>query len=315
MKILYLDQNKWIELARAQKAPDNYPEQYAVLATLVAEANAGRLVVPLTETNQYETQKIDLKERREHLAWVQATLSQGKVFRGRHKRLEVEIIDLLRARCNLDPISREPYWFLSDVFFESAAEIGDERIPQASERVLAAIRSNPPLALFEYLTGLPDDMRKTAVAKFSEDAEKLRQAIEAKRASDAPHSESLRRRLSSARLMINEIDLISSLVQKANLPAADMATFMQKHARSIINDAPTYFIEREIGLRIEQQDRPIEENDFRDMQTFCAVVAYADIVIAENMFSNLAIQAGLHKKYGTRIKTKLSELPAFLKAE
>jgi len=173
MTILYLDQNKWIELARAQKAPDDYPEHYAILAMLVAEANAGRLVVPLTEANQYETQKIGSKERREHLAWVQATLSQGKVFRGRHKRLEVEVIDLLRARCHLEPISRDPYWFISNVFFESTAEIGDTRIPQAPERVLAAIRSNPALALFEYLTGLPDDTRKTAVATFSEGAEKL----------------------------------------------------------------------------------------------------------------------------------------------
>jgi hypothetical protein len=48
---------------------------------LVEESNAGRLLVPLTATNLYETHKIDIQERREHLAWVQATLSQGMVFR------------------------------------------------------------------------------------------------------------------------------------------------------------------------------------------------------------------------------------------
>lgn len=73
MKILYLDQNEWIELARAQKAPDDYPEQHAVLATLVAEANAGRLVVPLTQTNQYETQKIVAENMFSNLA-IQAGL-------------------------------------------------------------------------------------------------------------------------------------------------------------------------------------------------------------------------------------------------
>lgn len=71
-------------------------------------------------------------------------------------------------------------------------------------------------------------------------------------------------------------------------------------------------IEREIGLRIEQQDRPIEENDFRDMQTFCAVVAYADLVVAENMFSNLAMQAGLNKKFDTHITTRLADIPSAL---
>jgi hypothetical protein len=315
VRILYLDQNKWIELARAQKAPDDYPEQLAVLETLVTEVNAGRLVVPLTATNQYETQKIDIKERREHLAWVQSTLSQGMVFRGRYKRLEVEIVDLLRARYGLEPLSREPHWFLSDVFFEATAEIGDTRLPQASERVLAAIRSNPPRFLFDYLTGLPEDIRKSAVATFSEGAEKLRQTIEIKRSDDLAVTEAMRRRLSSARLMTNEIDLVLSFVRMARLPDTDEGAVMQKHARSIIDDCPTYFIEREVGLRIEQQNRPIEVNDFRDMQAFCAVAAYADIVVAENLFSNLAIQSGLAKKFGTQIKTKLSEVLAALRAE
>ena len=64
---------------------------------------------------------------------------------------------------------------------------------------------------------------------------------------------------------------------------------MRKNAHKVINDSPTYYIEREIALRLEaQQNRPIEKNDFRDMQTFCAVVAYADVVVAENQFANLA---------------------------
>jgi hypothetical protein len=49
------------------------------------------------------------------------------------------------------------------------------------------------------------------------------------------------------------------------------------------------------------------------MQTFCAVVAYADIIVAENMFSNLAIQSGLHKKYDTIIMTKLTGVPNALR--
>ena len=40
---------------------------------------------------------------------------------------------------------------------------------------------------------------------------------------------------------------------------------------------------------------------------------YADFVVAENMFSNLAVQSGLHKKYGTRITTKLADVPEALR--
>ena len=74
-----------------------------------------------------------------------------------------------------------------------------------------------------------------------------------------------------------------------------------------------FFIERKIALRLEAQSPPIEENDLRDMQTFCAVVAYADIVVAKNLFSNLAIQAGLQKKFETIVTTDLLTLPEQLK--
>ena len=135
-KILYLDQNKWIELAQGQKSATDFPVQREVLAILVEESNAGRLIVPLTATNLYETHKINIRERRDHLAWFQSTLSQGMVFRGRYKRLEVEIVDHLRAGSGLEPLPREPRWFLSNVLFESTAEIGDNRLPQPSERFL-----------------------------------------------------------------------------------------------------------------------------------------------------------------------------------
>jgi hypothetical protein len=307
-KILYLDQNKWIQLARGQKSPTDHPAESSVLGFLVEQANAGRLIVPLTATNLYETHKINIKERRDHLAWVQSTLSQGMVFRGRYKRLEVEIIHHLRAGHGLERLPLETHWFLSNVFFECVAEIGDARIPQPSARVLEIIRTNPPRFMFEYLTELPEDIRTSAISKLSKGSEMLRQAIEEKRVQDAAEPLSMRRRLAGARLIINELNLVLSFIRMADLPDVDENAVLQKFARSIVNECPTYFVEREIGLRVEAQDRPIEENDFRDMQAFCAVVAYADILVAENMFSNVAVQAGLPKKYGTRVLTRLTDL-------
>jgi hypothetical protein len=48
------------------------------------------------------------------------------------------------------------------------------------------------------------------------------------------------------------------------------------------------------------------------MQSFCAVVAYADIVVAENQFSSLTKQGGLDKKYKTIVSTDLLALPELL---
>lgn len=76
-----------------------------------------------------------------------------------------------------------------------------------------------------------------------------------------------------------------------------------------MNETPTFFIERELALRLEQQhNRPLQENDFRDMQSFCAVVAYSDVVVAENQFTSLARQAGLDAKYSTTLTTSFAEM-------
>ncbi len=309
MQIVYLDQNKWIDLSRAVKYPAEYPELRKVLEVLVEEAKAGRIAVPLTQTNIYETHKINDPERRHDLAYVQATLSQGRVFRGRHKRLETEVHAVLRGAYGLETADHPPHWFLSKVFFEATLEWKDPRLVPISERVMEAIQKEPARHLFEYLMLTPEDVRVTAVATFTEGSDKLRQQIEARRARDANESLSMRRRIHSATLMVDELDLILGFVRSAGLPEQNETEILRKACRKIINDTPTFFIEREIALRLEAQTRPIEENDLRDMQTFCAVVAYADIVVAENLFSNLATQAGLHKKFETVVTTNLRALP------
>jgi hypothetical protein len=106
--------------------------------------------------------------------------------------------------------------------------------------------------------------------------------------------------------------LISGFISRAGLPTTNENEVLRKCARKLIAESPSYLIERELTLKLEAQSREIEENDFRDMQAFCAVIAYADIVVAENHFSNLAQQAGLDKMFKTRITTRLAALPGEL---
>lgn len=314
MRIIYLDQNKWIDLCRAVYRPAEYPRLRVVLELLCQKAKSRQIAVPLASANIYETHKISNPKRRYKLAYVQSTLSQGVVFRGRHKRLEVEVTDVLRKTYGLNVIQREKYWFLSNIFFESTLESSDPRHRRFfSERVLNAIRTDPPRFLFDYLTSTPDDIRTVAVSNFSKGAERLRQQVEERRSRDANESWSMRRRIQGAMLIINELDLILGFARRAGLPEFDENNVLRDNARKIINNSPTYFIEREIALRLEAQSRPIEENDFRDMQSFCAVTAYADVVVAENQFANLAKQSGLDRKYETQILTDLHDIVEYLR--
>ena len=70
---------------------------------------------------------------------------------------------------------------------------------------MEAIQREPPRYLFEYLMLTPDDVRVTAVARFTEGSDKLRQQIEARRARDANESLSMCRRIHSATVMVDEL--------------------------------------------------------------------------------------------------------------
>ncbi len=311
-RIIYLDQNKWIDLARAVKYPDEKPEMRSVLEWLIEELKAGRILVPLTASNIFETHKINMAERRFDLAHTQATMSAGLVFRGRYKRLEVELIDALRAIYAMPARVCEPTWFLSNVFFEAYLEWGDPRFGDAvSKPVLEYIRANPQAMLFDFLMEDPGGVRRAAVAQFTQGSVELAERIEERRKRDKTESKEMRRNLLNAMLMINEMDHIMACIALAGISDKPAFDIMRDNAHALMDQTPTYYIEREMAVRIEEQhNRPIKENDFRDMQSFCAVVAYADIVVAENMFSSLARQAKLDKKFNTRIITSLLELKA-----
>ena len=306
-KVVYLDQNKWIDLARAVKYPEEKPEMRAVLEWLIEKLKAGRVVLPLTATNIFETHKINNIERRLNLAHIQATMSAGLVFRGRYKRLEVELADVIRTEYGMPTPEREANWFLSKVFFESFLEWGDPRLGDAvSKPILELVRANPQEMLFDFLMEQPDDIRRAAVVQFTQGSKELAERIEVRRKRDKNESKETRRNLQNAMLMINEMDQILTWVGLVDIPDKAAFEIMRDNAHAIVEQTPTYYIEREMVLLLEDQhNRPIKENDFRDMQTFCAVVAHADVIVAENMFSSLARQAKLDQKYSTVITTSI----------
>lgn len=309
-RIVYLDQNKWIALARAAKYPRESLENRAVLEFLCSDIEAGRIILPLTATNVYETHKINSFERRFDLAYCQVALSEGMVFRGRYKRLEFEVTDAVRRAYGLPCAQREENWFLSNIFYESTAEWNDPRLgPAVSQKLVNLVRDDPKGFLFRFWMETPEEVRKAAVRKYSEGSDTLQKQIEERRRRHATESKPMRRNIHSAMLMINELDLIQSFVERAGVPDLETRDILSKHAPKIIDDTPTYHIERELALRLEaQENRPIKQNDLRDMQSFTAVIAYADIVVAENQFSSLARQAGLDRHFNTLITSDLSEL-------
>lgn len=311
--IVYLDQNKWIDLARAAVSPAEHPELRKVLECLCDKASRAEVRLPLTWANTLETHKINRLEQRFHLAYTQVTLSEAWVFRGRTRRLDVEIARVLARTYGLEWVDPEPGWFLSNTFFEAAAEASDERLGLAKyPKAQAWITANPKEALFSYLMETPEEVRKEAIRRFTVGCEALRADIEGRRAKHKTESVSMRRRIYSVITAMETQDQIIAIATRMGLDWKSLADKGGAALRAVIRETPALHIEREISLRLEAQERLIELNDMRDMQAFCTVLPYADIVVAEQQFTSLARQAGLPAHYGVRLETDIRALPDLL---
>lgn len=308
-RILFLDQNAWIALAQGSWDRTAYPRQHAALTVLAKAMQAGRIIVPLSFANIYETHKINDPVRRGHLARVQVTISRGLVFRSRRHIFERLLVRHLSDRLGRETEPLASDWFLSPFFFEAAGDYSPATFGfEITARVLDFVRRNPQIALFDYLSASDEAVRLEAVRRYSAGSAGLLTAIEARRKLAAREGFALRRRAYSARLLIDEMDFILNVAREINpqwLTVRDLGASLIK---SVINDIPIMNVERELAVRLEDQTRAISENDLRDMMSFSVTLPLSDIVVAEKLFVAMARQAGLGEKYRTTLLTDIGDL-------
>jgi hypothetical protein len=308
-KILYLDQNAWIALARGAWDKNEHPREHAALTIVVEAMEAGHIVTPLSFTNQYETMKVDVPVRRAHLAHVQVTISSGKVLRGRRRILEVMLLRHLAETTGILAPTLSDEWFLSDLWFETVADHAAGSFEDLmSPAVLDYIRRNPQDTLFQYLVGDEARVRKEAVRRYSADSQTLLARMAARRQRIASESFALRLRAYSAQMLLDEIDYILALGRQHGLPWKDVRDIGAKLGKSLVTEVPIMNVERQLAVRLEDQSRATTENDLRDMAAFITTLPLVDIIVAEKQFVNLSRQAKLDAQYGTSLLTSVHDL-------
>ncbi len=308
-RIVYLDQNAWVTLARGSWDKDRYPKEHKALTKVVDIVRSGSITVPLTFANIYETLKINVPYKRANMARAQSLISGGGVFRSR-RRILTETLATYFAEKSAIPRPDPPQdWFLSNLWFEAAADYSPENYGfEMPEHVIDFIRQDPARALFDFLAFSDEDVRLEAVRRYSAGSGDLIAGIESRRAIVAGEPLALRKRAYSARMILDELAFIFAIAQTLGLGWSTVRDIGSSLLRSIAVDVPVFNVERELVVRIEDQGRAISENDLRDMMSFITVLPFADIMVAEKQFVNLSRQAGLDKRYGTRILTSIFDL-------
>lgn len=316
-RILYLDQNAWIALLRGAWNRETCPAEYDSLCRIRDAVCSGRILIPLSYANIYETLKINDPQRRTRLSHLQTAFSNGIVLRSRSQVLRATLTRYFQERMNLPVTSFDDGWFLSDLFIEAALEYrpDDPRISLWPETV-EMMREYPAWALHCFLTRTDETLRQAATQQFSAQSVELLANMNVRRQLIASEPFSTRLRLYRAQLIHEQLELILAVGRSLGLAWQGAQDIGSSLVKGITHEVAVMRVECELAARLEDQGRELTENDFRDMLAFAVALPSCDIMVAENLFTAMARQAKLGKMYSTILLTSVAEVTdAILRGE
>ena len=214
MKALFLDQNKWIELARVRAGAVSSGPSYIAYVELHEAVDRGRIVVPLTVAHILETSKRNHQTSRAHVVEVQASLSKGFVFRSRKARLLIEMRNALYSAFGEPRVQLKPNWAIVPGFMQ-AFEPFDTLVatpPEAVRSRLINQHVDPKDQYLDYMLHQDDEHRRKAHAKFSAESDALLARIEGRRALMNGSTIDLRWRAYAAQLFLDHQDYIAHMI-------------------------------------------------------------------------------------------------------
>jgi hypothetical protein len=305
MKILFLDQNKWIQLAQVHSGKIVSEAVCDIYQQLINASHKGEILVPLTAANILETSKRNDPDSRANLAQIQAKLSKGFVFRSRKTRLLLEIRNALCLAFGNDPVQLPANWAVVPGFIRAFEEF---EASIASITDFADIHFDPQELYLDFMLRQDDQVRRQGHVIFFHDSNSLISRIQTRRTRMAGSSPEIRWRAYAAQLFLDHQDQITEVLGTLGRTLEDMRKLPLEAFHKFIRDIPTLNVESELAVRLEAQTGSLEVNDLGDMQNFYMSIPYADIMVAEKNFVSLAKQARLDTKYGVVLHTKLDDL-------
>ena len=299
MDIVFLDQNKWIELAQVHSGRTTSGPMAELFPQLVAAVQRKCVLFPLSVSNIMETAKRNDPDSRRHVAETQAILSLGYAHRSRAGRMAVELRAAIQRRFGVEPVAMPPNWAFAPGFMQ-AFEPMDELMAMPDE--LARVRDlnslTPPAALYlDFMVNQDDIRRRKAIATLTQGLAALVVRIESRRERFANKSIDFRRRAYAAQSWAENLNILNQL-----RALGDQAM------RALLEDVPTMNVEVEMAVRLESKTGALSANDVLDMQSFYTAIPYADRIVAEKAAISRAKQARLDSKYGVALSRSLEDL-------
>ncbi|MFD8094189.1 hypothetical protein [Streptomyces malaysiensis] len=344
-KIVYLDQNKWVDLLKAEKSGTESPSLTAG-AVLRRAVNSGTVVVPLAAGHYLETWHRSNWESRHALARIMRDLSQfsslAPVQRVQRWEMDLALVEYLgfaTGQKGLKAVKDQILGRGVDHAFASAT--GRLRLVEsvAAKGVVEGEEMEPDsklLDLLEKVRALPndayewwslagnendsmihDDWETRGQHRIGDSYAEQERALSTHLASTPKKKQKLDDLIAAQDLMeisediheaaeavgIKPLDVYGRLVEMGGPEAI----------KGLLCAMPSVAVRYEARrLKHRNLQWPWQQHDHIDLVSLSVAIPYADIVVTERQWAHLCKVAKLDQRFGTRVISRLGELPQLL---
>lgn len=316
--MVYLDQNKWIDLSRAyHDRPDGAP--FATTLGKVQDAVQHQSArFPLSNEHVIETMKMGDCARRHRLAEVMAVVSEGWTIAPEEQINRYEIRMAVPKALNKAVPIEIPVVFGRGVEFAFGQPVDANELTRALSSPDDRIRKIA-IDVFGRLLASPDEsLRKAGIDHYhsamnatAHEADRVRNLVR-------DRTKNLQKRAFTARFVIDHIwgreVEFHTVLQRLGVGFEEFFnTLGSDGLEALFADMPTADVALSLRTQRHMQfQKPIEPNDLVDQSFLSVAIPYCDIVVTEGQWVDLAKRKKLDQKYHTQLLSDVNDLANIL---
>lgn len=304
-KIIYLDQNKWIQLARYYTKRDTVDDEIGKILELVLKKSLdGEWIFPLSFIHYNETRTRKQKEQRLELAKFMGIISRnwGIFPYGTYKKEELE--SNLKADNKYSPIKHNPGCLFGKLYdYETILKkCGINLSEFQAEKINEVIAG---LNCFLYSMECRDN--DEIINELVDDNNFYAECYKELREEDNRHTISEQAKLPVMFMQCFSADYKEILDKLAVTKEQKDNLAYQMYQKQIpksfyVNMNLTYY------SKLKNKERKNHINDYKDIVSISQALPYCDVLITERYWSALIKEHGLDKKYNTIVSDNVKIL-------
>lgn len=316
--IIYLDQNKWIDLARALIKPEDNPNFIDVANLIKDKSTKGEWQLPISMVHFMETCTRADEKSRTRLAKVMSKISRNKSIQSFIDLTELEFINAFSKIHNGSPCIEIDA--ISDNLFDALGpqvptlEISDS-VPKEAQIQIQQIFKEDVLEneeLFVLLMEKYED--RESIADIEKDDYDAKESWEALQTEFSGLPIEYRYKIFLIRsffdhfsMFYKKIMLVLNKTKEQILPKEILAS--QEKTLELLESIPSLDVRVKLMYEsLRNPNRPVHEHDSNDVAFLSTAIPYTDVVITERTWKHFANTAKLGKKYNTIIENDLNFL-------